>query len=148
MEKTIQFVANYDDWLAVKKLKIEEKTDPKTIMEFLASLTTSIDNKVEINLKKIVDLAKLDSAINELKFGKTEAEIANVLAEVSSRKINSVITEICEIPNLQPNAQKELKGFCKAYATKKALKKCALNIDYSNIEIPGMKRTMKKVDKE
>lgn len=67
LEKTIQFVANYDDWQAVKKLKIEEKTDSKTIIEFLASLATSLDNKVEANLGKIVDLKKIDAAVNELK---------------------------------------------------------------------------------
>ena len=143
MEKTIQFVANYDDWQAVKKLKIEEKTDSKTIMEFLAGLGTSLDNKIEANLAKILDLKKLDAAIAELKAGKTEADVANVLAEVSSRKINAVINEICETPGRQPNEQKELKGFCRVYATKKALKNCGFNIDYTGIEIPGMKRVMK-----
>jgi len=29
----IQFVANYGDWIAVKKLKIDEKMDARTIME-------------------------------------------------------------------------------------------------------------------
>ena len=144
MEKTIQFLANYDDWKAVKKLKIEDATDPKTIMEFLASLGTSLDNKVEENLAKIVDLKKLDAVLNELSFGKTEEEIANVLKEINTRKISSVINEICTVPELQKNEQKELKGFCKLYATKTALKKCDFNIDYSGIEIPGMKRVMKK----
>lgn len=144
MEKTIQFVANYNDWVAIKKLKIEEKTDPKTIMEFLASLTTSIDNKVSENLKKIVDLEKLDAALKELKFGRTESEIANVLAEANSRKINAVISEISAKPELQKNEQKEIADFCRVYALKKALNECGLKIDYSSIEIPGMKRIMKK----
>jgi len=39
---------------------------------------------------------------------------------------------------------KELKGFCKAYAMRKMLKKAGLAIDYSQIDIPGMKRVMKK----
>jgi len=60
-EKYIQFVANYDDWVAIKKLKIEPSMDPKTIMEFLASLTISVDRKVEENLGKMVDLKKLDA---------------------------------------------------------------------------------------
>jgi hypothetical protein len=148
MEKSIQFVANYDEWQAVKKQKIDEKTSPKTIMEFLASLGTSLDNKIEANLRKIVDLKKLDATINELKIGKTESEIAEILADVNSRKINSTINEICEKPELKPNEQKELKGFCKVYAMKTALKKCSLNVDYSCIEIPGMKRIMKKPKEE
>ena len=52
MEGSIQFIANYDDWKAIKKQTITEKTDPLTVMEFLASLTTSVDTKVEVNLKK------------------------------------------------------------------------------------------------
>ncbi|MDD5163137.1 MAG: DUF2666 family protein [Candidatus ainarchaeum sp.] len=144
MEKTIQFVANYDEWQAVKKLGIDEKTDPKTIMEFLASLGTSLDNKIEANLGKIVDLKKIDAAISELKIGKTDSEIAEILADVNSRKINAIINEICEKEGRQPNEQRELKGFCRVYAMKTALKKCGLNVDYSGIEIPGMKRIMKK----
>ncbi|MBN1940849.1 MAG: DUF2666 family protein [Candidatus Diapherotrites archaeon] len=144
MEKTIQFVANYDDWKAVKKIAVNEKTDPKTVMEFLAGLSMSFDNKIGENLAKVVELQKLDAAINEMSFGKTEAEVANVLREINTRKIGAVINEICEKPELQKNEQKELKGFCRVYATKKALLKCDFNIDYSGVEIPGMKR-LKKV---
>lgn len=148
MEKSIQFVANYDDWQSVKKLKIEEKTDPKTIMEFLASLTTSVDNKIEANLGKILDLKKLDSAISGINAGKTDAEISEALAEINTRKVNAVINEICETEGRQPNEQRELKGFCRVYATKQVLKKCGLAVDYTGVEIPGMKRLMKKGAKE
>ena len=148
MEKSIQFVANYDDWQSVKKLKIDEKMDSKTVMEFLASLTTSVDNKIEANMRKIVDLKKLDAAMAEIKAGKTEAEIADALKEINTRKVNAVINEICETEGRQPNEQRELKGFCKVYAMKTTLKKCGLAVDYTGVEIPGMKRLMKKKDKE
>lgn len=141
MDKIIQFIANYDDWLAIKKLKIEPGTDPRTIMEFLGSLGTGIDRKIESNLRKVVDLAKLDSALNELELGKKD--IAKALSEVNGRKINSVINEITSLPEFQKNAQRELAGFCKVYATKKALKECGLSVDYSNIKMPGMKRLKK-----
>ena len=57
VDKVIQFIANYDDWVAVKKLKIEEKTDPRTIMEFLAGLGIGIDRKIEQNLGKATTLS-------------------------------------------------------------------------------------------
>lgn len=141
-EKFIQFVANYEDWVAVKKLKIEQSTDPRTIMEFLASLTTSVDAKVEANLRKIVDLAKLDAALNELGLGK--GDVAKALVEVSGRKISSAINEITVLEKFQKNEQKELADFCRVYATKKALLACGLKADYSFVEIPGMNR-LKKV---
>ena len=37
-EKCIQFIANYDDWVSIKKMKITEATGAKTVLEFLASL--------------------------------------------------------------------------------------------------------------
>jgi hypothetical protein len=140
MEKVVQFIANYDEWRAVKKLKIDEKTDPRTVMEFLASLSMGLDAKVEENLGKVVELDKINSALGEIEYGKTEEEIAAALKAVNSRKVASAIKEASKKPGLQKNEQKELEQFCIVYATKKALKNCGMEIDYSNIKIPGLKR--------
>ncbi|MCX6799329.1 MAG: DUF2666 family protein [Candidatus Diapherotrites archaeon] len=143
MEKVIQFLANYDDWQAVKKLKIEEKTDPRTIMEFLASLGTGIDNKIALNIGKIVDLKKLDAAIGEVQKGKGREQVAEIIAEVNSRKVNGVINEICAKEGLQKNEQKKMVEFCKVYAMKKAFKEAGIEVDYSGIDIPGMRKMSK-----
>ncbi len=142
-EKYIQFISNYDDWVSIKKLKIEPATDPRTVMEFLASLGTGIDNKVEANLRKIIDLPKVDAAIAELGLGK-RTDTAKAIEDVSSRKVNAVIKEIVELTGFQTGEKKELEQFCRVYAMRKALKECALPVDYAGIEIPGMKRLMKK----
>jgi len=144
MENVIQFMANYDGWVSIKKLKVDEKTDPRTIMEFLASLGTGIDSKIESNLRAIVDLGRVDAAIAEIQSGKGEGQIAEIIAQVNGRKVGSVIKELCEKPELQKNEQKELIGFCKVYAMKKALKEAGLMVDYTGVAIPGMKRLMKK----
>ncbi len=146
MEGSIQFIANYDDWKAIRKQTVTEKTDPLTVMEFLAGLTNSVDGKVEINLKKKVDLVKLDAAIEAL--GLTKGDAIKALEEINSRSISKVINEISGVPSLQKNQQKEVAGFCKTYATRKCLKACGLMVDYSQIEIPGMGRLKKKVPKE
>lgn len=112
-------------------------------MEFLASLGTGIDNKVEANLRKIVKLDNVDAAIAELGLGK-RTDTAKAIEDVSSRKVNAVIKEIVELTGLQTGEKKELEQFCRVYAMKKALKECALPVDYTGIEIPGMKRLMKK----
>lgn len=143
-DKYIQLVANYDEWVSIKKLKIGPTTDSRTVMEFLAGLGTGIDAKVEANLRKSVELEKLDKVLGEgLQEAGGEAAISKNLAFVNSRAVSSVINEICNKPELQKNEQKELRGFCKAYATRKALKACKLAIDYSDVEIPGMKRIKK-----
>jgi len=138
MDEIIQFMANYSGWKAIKKLKVEPATDPRTVMEFLASLGMSFDRKIEENLRKVVELDKVDAAIEEAGIGKRD--VADAIAEVNSRKVNSLINEICKKPELQKNEQKELIGFCKVYAMRKALLKAELNIDYSSIKIPGIKK--------
>ncbi len=144
MEKVIQFIANYDDWQAIKKLKVEEKTGPKMVMEFLAGLGTSLDSKIEANLRKAVDLDRLDAALNEISCGKSEEEIASALKALNSRAVTSVIKEITDKPELQKNERKELNQFCRVYAARTALKNCELKVDYSSVDIPGMKRLKKK----
>ena len=143
-EKYIQFVSNYEGWVAVKKLKIEPETDPLVIMEFLASLTMSVDAKVEQNLRKKVDLAKLDAALNELGLGK--GDTAKALQEVAGRKISSAINEITGLEKFQKNEQKELADFCRFYALRKALVACGLKVEYSSIDIPALKKPKKTKD--
>lgn len=142
MEGSIQLVANYADWKAVKKITITEKTAPLTVAEFLAGLTNSVDSKIEMNLRKVVELEKIDTAIKEINLGK--GDVASAIEEVNSRKIGKVINEITKLDKFQKNVQKELAGFCKAYAMRKALQECEIIVDYSEVEIPGMKR-LKKV---
>jgi len=146
MEGSIQLIANYSDWKAIKKQTITDKTDPLTVAEFLASLTISVDRKVEENLRKKVALDKLDAAIAQL--GLMKGDAVKAMEEINTRTISKVINEISQVPELQKNQQKEVAGFCRAYATRKALKACGLLIDYSQIEIPGMGRLKKKVPKD
>ena len=56
MQGQIQFIANYEDWKVIKKITITNITEPLVIAEFLASLTYSTDEKIESNLRKIVEL--------------------------------------------------------------------------------------------
>ncbi|MEM0359745.1 MAG: DUF2666 family protein [Candidatus Diapherotrites archaeon] len=145
----IQFVAKMGDWIAVRKLTMEKKTDPVTVMEFLAGLSVSFDNKIEEFLGKTVDIKKLNTAIEEATSGisKGEKGISEALAQVNSSTVNKAINEICEKPELQKNEIDELKEFCKVLAMRKALKKAGLKIDYSTIETPAIKAAMKKAKK-
>jgi len=123
-EEFIQLAANYKDWVAVKKLTVGEKTDAKTIMEFLAGLNTTLDNKVEDNLGKIVNLEPLKEALSEVTAGKKEADIAKAIAVVASVKVNRIINEITEPlqEKFQKNEIKEIKQFCKVYAMRSRMK--------------------------
>ena len=141
MEGQIQLIANYADWKAIKKITITDVTEPLSIAEFLASLTYSTDEKIEDNLRKTVDLAKVDAAIKELNLGK--GDIGMAIKEVSSRKIGSVINEVCKLDKFNGPTTKEVIGLCKIYAVKKALKACGILSSYHEAEIPTLKRAKK-----
>jgi hypothetical protein len=143
MEETIQFIANCSNWKAVKKLKITDKTDPKTVLEFLASLSTGIDRKVEEQLGKIVKLEKLDNQLKEI-FSDSKKSPEEIIRIVNGSKINKTIKEmVSSLTEMQSNEQKEISQFLKVYAMRKALKQGKIFVDYSTIEIPGMKKLMK-----
>lgn len=147
MNGYIQFIANYEDWKAVKKLTIDSKMDNKTILEFLASLTTGVDKKIEYNLGKIVDLSEINSFVEREteSRGRSEQAIAAVLSALKGAKLGRIIKqEIEKIKGLQKNEKKEITDFLRAYATRKALKYLGISVDYSEIEIPGLKRLLKK----
>jgi hypothetical protein len=147
MEGMIQFIANYEDWKIIKKITITNITEPLVIAEFLASLTYSTDGKIESNLRKVVELEKIDNAIKGLSFKKGDS--ARALEEVNSRQVGKVINEICKLEKFSGPIQKELIGLCKIYATKKVLKECEILVNYSEAEIPTLKRAKKaKAKKE
>jgi hypothetical protein len=141
MQGQIQLIANYEDWKAIKKITITEKTEHLVIAEFLASLTYSVDEKIEDNLRKIVELSKVDEAIKELNLDK--GDVGKAIEEVNSRKVGKVINEICKIDNFSGPVQKELIQLCKIYATKKAIIMCKLMVEYYEADIPTLKRAKK-----
>ncbi len=149
MDEGIQFVAKMGDWLAVRKLKVEEKTDALMVMEFLAGLSVSFDAKIGEYLGKEVDVKRLESAVNEELEGiaKGAKGIDEALAKVKGLKIGKVINEMCEAKGWQPKQTKELKEFCKVYALRYAFVKAGLKVDYSSIDTPAIKATKKKAAK-
>ncbi|MBI5553418.1 MAG: hypothetical protein HY917_01625, partial [Candidatus Diapherotrites archaeon] len=70
-------------------------------------------------------------------------ETAKAIESVASGAVSRTIKKICEKPELQKNEIRELEDFCRVYAMRKALKQCGLMADYSEIEIPGMKKAKK-----
>ena len=145
-EESIQFIANTKGWTSIKKMKVTPATDPRAFLEFLASLNTGIDRKVEEFLGRIVDLNKVDKVLSELFEGKAKPE--EIIQKVNGSTINKVVSELTTSLKLQPGEQKEIAEFLKVYAMRKALKQNKIRVDYSEIDIPGMKRLKKGKGKE
>ncbi|PIN98609.1 MAG: hypothetical protein COT90_03450 [Candidatus Diapherotrites archaeon CG10_big_fil_rev_8_21_14_0_10_31_34] len=142
MEETIQFIANTKGWVSIKKMKITEQTDPKSIMEFLASLGTGLDRKVEDSLGKIVEIEKLNIVLNEV-LNETGKNAGEIIQAMNSRKISAIVNELVEQDKWQTGEKKEVGEFLKVFAMRKALKTVNVRVDYSEIKIPGMKKPKK-----
>ena len=146
----IQFVAKLGDWVAVRKLTVEEKTEPMQVMEFLAGLSVSFDGKIEEFLGKEIDIQGLSSAVEEEMegIGKGVKGIEEALAKVNGAKIGRAINELCDAKGWQPKQTKELKEFCRVFALRKAFKTAGLKVDYTTIETPAIKAANKKAKKK
>lgn len=146
MQGSVQLVANYDDWKAVKKIVVTEKTDPLNVAEFLAGLTYSVDGKIEDNLRKKIELDKVDKAIKELNLNKND--VGKAISEVNSRSVSKVINEITKLDKFDGPAQKELNQLAKIYATKEAIRYCGLKVEYFEADLPNLKRAKKAAEKK
>ncbi len=136
MEGELQFIANCDEWKAVKKLKIDANVQGINIAEFLASVSISFDSKIENYLKKSINAKTVDEYIDSITKGtfKTEEEISKVLKAINSAQANKTINA-CIPEELSPKEKDLLKSFLKTYLTKKALLKINFCVDYTNLPL-------------
>ncbi len=101
---SIEFLARYKNWLAVKKIHIDEKTAPEEIVLQLSSIRQSVDKKSFELLG--IDLAKLDAYAAQLVSGKRKSygSLAEVIQKLSGSNVKEVVngstggrTELAEI---------------------------------------------------
>lgn len=137
MEEQIQFIANCKDWQVVKKMKIDENVPPIDVVDFLASISLTFDNKLFEYLGKIVDIKQLDDFAARIVSGKLkkEEDFAIVLKEIrgvnTSKLINSLIPA-----DADNKIRDKLKEYMKIYLLRKVLKIGKLTVDYSEVPIP------------
>ena len=136
MDNEIQFIANTNDWKAVKKLKIEDNVQGIDIATFLASVSISFDTKIEDYIKKSVNAKPIDEYIDTITKGtfKTEEDISKVLKAINSTAANKAINA-CIKEELTPKEKDLLKSFLKSYLTRKTLLKINFCVDYTNLPL-------------
>ncbi len=138
-EGSIQLISNNKQWPCVKKMAMEETTSPRTIMEFMGSFVVSMDNKIESYLSKLVDLNKIDEALANGPQGKTASDLDKLFLFLDGHELKQAIS------SLTKDAQ--LEKWLHVYACRNALEKCKIFVKYSQVEIPGLKRLLKKKKK-
>ena len=135
---SIQFLAKYGDWIAVKKIACDEHTQPLDIIKFFASVSDSFDRKTIEAIAKMVDVSKIDEVINEIipedKGRYTAEEAAKALSQAQGPKVGKIINELTEGLELEKKDLNAVKEVCKTYAVRKALEKTKIRIDYCKLE--------------
>ncbi|MEK6970952.1 MAG: hypothetical protein AABW68_04690 [archaeon] len=141
-EGKIQLIAQYPGWQAVKKLTVTEQTLPRTFMEFLGSFSVSMENKLESYLRKTVDLGRVDEALRMGPPGKTASDLEKISAFYAGSELNGVIHTLSKsAKGIEPL---RMEAILRAYAARKLLEPTKQYALYSQVEIPGLKRLLKK----
>ncbi len=140
----IQLIANYPGWKAIKKMTLHEKSGPRTFIEFLGSYSVSMDKKMEQYLGEVVDLKKVDAALAKGPAGKTAADLEKLAFFLGSTQFAHEMDSIVASSKRTGENNEKLGGLVRVYAYRRALEPCKLFVLYSQVEIPGLKRLLKK----
>ncbi len=140
-EGTIQFIANYPAWKCVKKFRIDEDVNRRTVAEFMTSYTITMDLRFETYLPKVLALNELDSFLQKSP-GKaaTPEQLMNFLGE---SELATIIQRIAS--KGAPGHIAECVSVLRAYAARKVLKEKGIIVEATQIKsLPGWKRVIGK----
>ncbi|MDE1855306.1 MAG: DUF2666 family protein [Candidatus Micrarchaeota archaeon] len=135
---SIEFLAKYKNWLAVKKIHIDEKTAPEEIVLQLSSIRQSVDKKSFELLG--IDVAKLDAYATQLVSGKRKSygSLAEVIQKLSAGDVKEVV-------NGATGGKPELAEIASTYLFRKTVQGLTFDFDvnpemlqkaFPNLKVP------------
>jgi hypothetical protein len=135
---SIEFLARYKDWLAVKKIHIDESTKPEEIVLQLSSIRQSVDKKSFELLG--IDTVKLDAYATQLIGGKRKSygSLAEIIQKLGSGEAKEVISSAT-------GGKPELAEITSTYLFRKTVQGLAFDFDvnpdmlqkaFPNLKVP------------
>ena len=132
----IVFSAKYKDWIAIKKMSIDDGTKPEEVSAILASINSTLLRKsydfVGINREQIEEYAKACAK------GKRKAigSLAEVLSMVKPGELKEKLLASCPDPKMLPIAESFfLKSLIEAVGFRTSLDAEALTEVYPHLKI-------------
>ncbi len=121
-EDSIEFLAKYKDWVAIKKMGIKPGTTPEEVAFHLAGIRQSLDRKAFEILG--IDTASLDSYAAQLvgNSRKSYASLAEVVQKLGSGEAKGVATKAC-------NGKEELSAIATVYLFRKIVQGMGFDLD-------------------
>ncbi len=133
---SIEFLAKYKNWVAVKKISIADNTKPEEIVLQMSSIRQSVDKKSFEILG--IDTAKLDAYAAQLTNGKRKSygSLAEVIQKLGAPDVKEVV-------NGATGGKPEMADIAATYLFRKAVQSLTFDFDV-NAEMlqkafPGLK---------
>ncbi len=133
-----QLIANYSEWKCVKKFRVEENTNRRTVAELVTSYGITLDLRFEEYLHSHGKIDVLDTMLQ--KAPDKSASLKEMMNFLKSAEMNTTIQKVAAFGGFP-----EYANVLHAYAIRKVLKTRGLIVDYSQIKsLPGWKRVVGK----
>jgi vacuolar-type H+-ATPase subunit H len=119
---SIDFLAKYKEWIAIKKMSISDDTKPEEIAFHLASIRQTIDKKAFEILS--IDTKQLDELANKITGGarKSYKALAEAIASLGSQEARDIVAKAC-------NGKEELQEVANAYLLRKVVQNLGFDFD-------------------
>ena len=119
---SIEFLAKYKDWIAIKKMSITEEVKPEEVAFHLASIRQTIDRKAFEILG--IDTKELDSFAENVTKGarKGYKALADAVASLSTKEAREAVEKAC-------NSKPELEEVANAYLLRKVVQNLGFDFD-------------------
>ena len=119
---SIDFLAKYKEWIAIKKMSISDDTKPEEIAFHLASIRQTIDKKAFEILG--IDTKQLDDLANKITGGarKSYKALAEAIASLGDQEARDIVAKAC-------NGKEELQEVANAYLLRKVVQNLGFDFD-------------------
>ncbi len=140
MDESIQFIANFDKFVSIKKLTIDKDVGPKEVIEFLTSVEFSTSQKIKDYLGKLCDIKKFEEKTKSL----MALEAGKFIDEVNSNNTKKIIKEFIPEGMDKKDEKDAYTELFKVYLIEKYANEKKLVFAAHHIVFPANKKLMKK----
>ncbi|HPV66244.1 MAG TPA: DUF2666 family protein [archaeon] len=140
MDESIQFIANFDKFVSIKKLTIDKDVGPKEVIEFLTSIQFTTSQKIKDYVGKIIDIKGFEEKTKNL----YSLNLGQFLEEVNSRAIKKIITDFMPKDLEKKDEKDAYTELLKVYLIEKYANEKKIVIGAHHIVFPANKKLMKK----
>jgi hypothetical protein len=139
MDESVQFIANFDKFVSIKKLTIDKDVGPKEVIEFLTSVEFSTSQKIKDYLGKLCDTKKFEEKTKSL----MTLEPGKFIDEVNSNNTKKIIKEFIPEGMDKKDIKDAYTELFKVYLIEKYAQEKGVVFAAHHIVFPANKKLMK-----